>query len=108
MTRRDLFRRLSLSPAVAALAVWQPDPDAPAPARARRGTMTPADLARFDALRQLGVVDQQAHRDEILPLFEQFWRSEPDRETFARYTNRLMLMPEMLYIMARPSGFPRA
>ena len=92
MTRRDIFRRVSA--AAAALVVWRPDV-------ARAGTMTPADLDRLDALRHLGILEQQARRDEILPLFEQFWRSEPDRETFARYTSRLVLMPEMLYVMAR-------
>ncbi len=64
-----------------------------------------AMLARLDDYRAMSPEAQFGHRDELNDLFETAWRAAVDRETFSRLFHRIVLTPEMLWMIgAVPHG----
>ena len=44
---------------------------------------------------------QLSHRHRINEAFETYWKSGPDKEEFGRVLNRVILTPEMLWVIGR-------
>lgn len=40
-------------------------------------------------------------KTEIIEAFRDFWKSNPTEKDFYKYTNGLVLFPEMIYIMVK-------
>lgn len=53
------------------------------------------------AFAKLSVKEQQAHKDEILEVFDIFWASNPSRAKFGAACSGLVLCTEMLWIMVK-------
>ena len=61
-----------------------------------------AAVETLDEMRGLTAAEQNStdNRGRLIAAFRTFWDSRPTEWEFARHTERMVLLPEMLHIMA--------
>jgi len=47
------------------------------------------------------ILEQNDNRKEIIEAFRELWKSKPSEERFSILSRKIVLFPEMLYIMVK-------